>query len=79
MLQGTLSYRVHFSYEGEAISPWHDIPLAPNGLEAPLTFCCESAPARSLAAGPRAGHATRPPRARTGRACAVTGAETCAC
>lgn len=44
--QGTLAYRVHFSYAGEPISPWHDIPLAPHGLDGPLTFCCESASAR---------------------------------
>lgn len=41
--QGTLDYRVHFSYGGAPISPWHDIPLAatPAGLDGPLHFCCE--------------------------------------
>jgi hypothetical protein len=40
--QGTLEYRVHFSYDGQTISPWHDIPLtAGAGLDGPLHFCCE--------------------------------------
>jgi len=41
--QGTLEYRVHFSYGGAPISPWHDIPLAatPAGLDGALHFCCE--------------------------------------
>jgi inorganic pyrophosphatase len=40
-VQGTLEYRVHFKYDGQAVSPWHDIPLSPAGVEGPLTFCCE--------------------------------------
>jgi inorganic pyrophosphatase len=33
---------VHFSYAGQTISPWHDIPLAAGaGLDGPLHFCCE--------------------------------------
>lgn len=40
--QGTLDYRVHFSYGGHAISPWHDIPLAAGAdFNGPLHFCCE--------------------------------------
>jgi hypothetical protein len=41
--QGTLEYRVHFSYDGQTISPWHDIPLSATGggLDGALHFCCE--------------------------------------
>ncbi len=33
---------MHFSYGGQTISPWHDIPLAAGaGLGGALHFCCE--------------------------------------
>lgn len=37
---GTLEYRLRFSYDGVAVSPWHDVPLFTDA-EGEMHFMCE--------------------------------------
>merc|ERR1711964_823050 len=39
--KGSLDYKMYFEYEGNRISPWHDIPLYANPEKTVVNFICE--------------------------------------